>query len=508
LWIVLFGLFLSGPFYVYVVSIDLWSLFGGMPGIKQLYNPENDLSSELYFADGSLMGRYYRYNRSPVTYNQLSPELITTLIASEDHRFFNHSGLDLIAYLRVMKGLITFNYAGGGSTITQQLAKNLYKTMGDELEGKISKFSRKLGTPGFYTRRFIAKTKEWIISIKLEQTFTKEEIIALYLNTVEYSSNTYGIKSAAETYFGTTTDSLNYQESAVLVGLLQAHIYNPAMFYDNSFSKRNDVLAKVFRQEHMTQEEFDSLSMLPIDLSKYKVRNQHSGSATYFRSVILWDLLKICKEKNLDLYEGGLRIYTTIDKTLQEYAEESVIWWMDSLQTIFMEEWDGRNPWVDENNQEIEGFIERVTRRTKHYQVLAAKYGEGHDSIDIVLNIPKEMRVFSWNGKIDTVMSPMDSIRYYKKFLHAGFMAMDPYTGHILAWVGGINHQFFEFDHVKQGRNQPGSTFKHPLCTLQRLKMVITHVLSWKMSGKRIKPSVILPPGLHKIPMANIPGRR
>ncbi len=461
IWLILFMLFLSGPLYIYTVSIDLWGMFGGMPGTKQLENPENDLSSELYFADGSLMSRYYRYNRSPVSFDKLSPHLVNTLLISEDHRFYKHSGLDFIAYLRVFKGLITFSYAGGGSTLTQQLAKNLYNTMGGELEGRISKWSRNMGKPGFYSRRLIAKTKEWIISVKLEQTFTKEEIIALYLNTVEFSSNSYGIRSACETYFGKEPDSLNVQEAAVLVGLLQAPTtFNPKLNYDNSFRKRNEVLYKLYKRDYFSKDEYDSLVLLPIDLSKYKVDNLHTRLASYFRFTILWDLLAFCKENDLDLYEGGLRIYTTLDKTLQEYAEESVLWWMDSLQTIFLNEWKGKNPWVDKNNREIRGFIQQVRKRTKHYKELVAKYGEDHDSVDIVMNIPRPMKVFSWVGDIDTVMSPMDSIRYYKKFLQAGFMAMDPHSGHILAWVGGINHNYFEFDHVKQGRNQPGSTFK------------------------------------------------
>lgn len=461
IWLILFVLFLSGPLYIYTVSIDLWGMFGGMPGIKQLENPENDLSSELYFADGSLISRYYRYNRSPVSFDKLSPHLVNTLLISEDHRFYKHSGLDFIAYLRVFKGLVTFSYAGGGSTLTQQLGKNLYNTMGGELEGRISKWSRNLGKPGFYIRRLIAKTKEWIISVKLEQTFTKEEIIALYLNTVEFSSNSYGIRSASETYFGKEPASLNVQESAVLVGLLQAPTtFNPKLNYDNSFRKRNQVLFKLYKRDYFTKDEYDSLILLPIDLSNYKVDNLHTRPASYFRFTILWDLLKFCKENDLDLYEGGLRIYTTIDKTLQEYAEESVLWWMDSLQTIFLDEWEGKNPWVDENNREIRGFIKQVTKRTKQYKALVTRYGDGHDSVDIVMNIPRPMTVFSWDGEIDTVMSSMDSIRYYKKFLQAGFMAMDPHSGHILAWVGGINHKYFEFDHVKQGRNQPGSTFK------------------------------------------------
>jgi len=407
------------------------------------------------------MGRYYRYNRSPTAYDELSDELINTLLISEDHRFYKHSGLDFIAYLRVVKGLLTFNYAGGGSTLTQQLAKNLYNTMGDDLEGKVSEWSRGLGSPGFYTRRVIAKTKEWIIAVKLESTFTKEEILALYLNTVEYSSNAYGIRAASETYFGKTPDSLNIQESAVLVGLLQApNTYNPKLNYENSLGKRNEVLSKLLRQEYITREEYDSLTLLPIDLGNYSVANQNKGLGTYFRSVIGRDLLTYCRANDLDLYEGGLRIFTTIDKNLQEYAENSVTWWMDSLQQVFEQEWEGRNPWVDEDNQEIEGFMETVAKRTEHYRKLETKYGEDHDSIKILMNTPREMTVFSWGGEIDTVFTPMDSIRYYKKYLQAGFMAMDPHTGHILAWVGGINHKYFKFDHVRQGRRQPGSTFK------------------------------------------------
>lgn len=461
IWLVLAILFLSGPFYIYCVSVDMGGLFGGMPGIKQLENPENDLSSELYFADGELMGRYYRYNRSPVEFDELSDQLVTTLLASEDHRFYDHSGLDFIAYLRVFKGLATFTPAGGGSTLTQQLAKNLYNTMGDDLEGSLSQRGKEMGRAGYYLRRLIAKTKEWIISVKLERTFTKEEIISLYLNTVEFSSNAYGIRSAAETYFGKTPDSLNIQESAVLVGILQrATDYNPKINYESSFRKRNEVMFKLVRQEHITKEEYDSLKILPIDLTNYSVANQNKGLGTYFRSVIGGDLLAYCRANDLDLYEGGLRIYTTIDKNLQEYAESSVTWWMDSLQEVFEQEWEGRKPWVDEDGKEIKGFIDKVATRTEHYRKLERKFGEGHDSIKIIMNTPREMTIFSWGGEIDTLFSPMDSIRYYKKFLQAGFMAMDPRSGHILAWVGGIEHKYFKFDHVRLGRRQPGSTFK------------------------------------------------
>ncbi len=454
IWIAFAGLFIGLPLYIYAVKTDLGGLFGKMPSIAQLENPETDLSSTLYYANGEEMGKYFRSNRSQVAFNELSDALVKTLVASEDHRFYNHSGLDLIAYIRVVKGLLTFNLAGGGSTITQQLAKKLYATRDKTMEGSISRL-------GKIPRLIVSKTKEWLIAVQLEQTFTKEEIIALYLNTVDFGSNAFGIKAAAETFFGKQPSELNYQESATLVGLLQAvTYYNPKLNYENSIGKRNEVLLKLKKQAVLTPAVYDSLITLPIDLSNYTVASQNTGLANYFRAVIQNDLLKFCKERGIDLYESGLKIHTTIDKSLQQYAENAVSWWMDSLQTTFNESWGKRNPWVDENGKEIKGFIKHVMKRTEHYRKLKRKFGADSDSIDIILNTPKKMRVFSWNGEIDTLMSPMDSLRYYKKFLQAGFMAMDPHTGHIKAWVGGINYKYFKYDHVKQGKNQPGSTFK------------------------------------------------
>ena len=450
-WLIFLGLFVGLPLYIIGVSNNFLDLFGGMPSLAQLENPENDLSSTLYYANGEQMGKYFRTNRSQISFEDLSFELRTTLIVSEDHRYFNHSGLDLIAYLRVAKGLITFSPAGGGSTITQQLAKKLYSTRGSEMEGPIARI-------GSLPRLIISKTKEWIIAVQLEETFTKEEIAALYLNTVDFGSNAYGIKAASETFFGKEASELNYQESATLIGLLQGVTrFSPIQNYDRSLSKRNEVISKLERSEVLSPTDADSLRMLPIDLSNYKVESQNTGLATYFREVIKKDLLKFCKERDIDLFEAGLKIYTTIDMDLQEYAENSMRWWMDSLQNTFIESWDGKNPWVDENGKEIEGFLDIVVKRTDRYRKLKKKYGEDSDSIEIILNTPREMRVFSWNGDIDTVMTPMDSLSYYKKFLQAGFMAMDPHTGHIKAWVGGINYRYFKYDHVRQGKNQPGS---------------------------------------------------
>jgi len=454
IWILFIGIFAGLPLYVYAVSNDLFGLFGKMPPLSQLENPETDLSSTLYYANGEEMGKYFRSNRSQVTYDQLSNDLKLTLVSSEDHRFYNHSGLDLIAYLRVVKGLLTFNLAGGGSTITQQLAKKLYSTRDETMEGSITKL-------GKIPRLIVSKTKEWLIAVTLEETFTKEEIIALYLNTVDFGSNAFGIKAASVTFFGKEPSELNFQESATLIGLLQAVTrFNPILNYNNSFKKRNEVLFKLQRQHVISKVAYDSLVQLPIDLSNYKVANQNTGLANYFRAVIQNDLLRFCKERGIDLYESGLKIHTTIDKDLQQHAENAMSYWMDSLQTTFSESWGKRNPWVDEDGREIKNFISRVVKRTEHYRKLKRKYGAESDSIDIVLNLPKKMRIFTWAGEVDTLLSPMDSLRYYKKFLQAGFMAMDPHTGNIKAWVGGINYKYFKYDHVKQGKNQPGSTFK------------------------------------------------
>lgn len=457
-WIALLGILLGLPIYVFTVSINLFGLYGEMPSIKEVENPENDLSSEIISADGVSLGRYFRYNRSQVLYEELSEDLINTLIISEDHRFYNHSGLDFPAYLRVLFGLLTFNHQGGGSTITQQLAKNLY-TMNPEhsLDGKLSRL-------GNVPRRIIQKTKEWIISVNLEKNFTKHEILAMYLNTVTFSSNTFGIKVAAETYFNKQPDSLNLQESAVLVGMLQAAtFFNPQRNPENSLRKRNEVLYKVYRHGYKikTREQYDSITALPIEL-KYSVQNQNEGLATYFRTVMSNYLIKFCEERGIDLWNSGLRIHTTIDSKLQLYAEQAMEEHMRPLQKQFEEEWKrvGRNPWEDDNGREIRGFLDSRIKRTANYKALAEKYGENSDSLKIALKIKRPMTVYTADGERDTLFSFMDSLNHYMRYLQAGMMSMDPSTGHIKAWVGGVNHKYFKYDHVKQGTRQPGSTFK------------------------------------------------
>jgi penicillin-binding protein 1A len=455
-WIIFFAVVVGLPLYVFTVSVDLFGLFGGMPSLAEVENPENDLSSELISADGVSLGRYFRFNRSQVTFDELSDDLVNTLVLSEDHRFYQHSGLDFPAYLRVAWGLLTLQPSGGGSTITQQLAKNLYTRNRDKgLDGTIAKLGR-------YPRRLVQKTKEWIIAVNLERNFTKQEIIAMYLNTAEFSSNSYGIKVASETYFEKSPDSLNLQESALLVGMLQnPTFYNPVLRPENAFSKRNEVLFKIFRSRYklQTREAYDSIVALDLGL-RFHIQNQNEGLATYFRTVISAYLMQFCNERGIDLWNSGLKIYTTIDSKLQRYAEEAMQEHMKTLQTEFMKQWEGKNPWVDDDRKEIPNFLRMRIKQTPTYKNLVARYGEKSDSVRILLNLKKPMTIFTWNGERDTLFSSMDSLAYYKRFLQSGLMAMDPNTGHIKAWVGGFNYKYFKYDHVKQGTRQPGSTFK------------------------------------------------
>jgi len=460
LWIAFLGGIVFFILFVWMVSVNFLGLFGNLPDFKALENPDSELASELYSADGVLLGTYARENRSPVKYEELSPNLVQALIATEDERFESHSGIDLQAMIRVfVKSILLGQDAGGGSTLSQQTAKNLFKTRNDASQGVLSNI------PGL--RMLIIKTKEWIVATQLEKAYTKNEILTLYLNTSEFGSNAYGIKTAARTFFNKTPDELDLQEAAVLVGLFKAPTYySPVYNPDNSLRRRNTVLSQMVKNDFLTESEYDSISAMPIELD-YRVQNHNQGLATYFREVVKADLLKWAKENiksdgsSYDLFGDGLRIYVTIDSRMQKYAEEAVSEHMSDLQKAFYKEMGKRDPWIDENWQIIPNFIEDAVKRTEAYRLLKTRYGNDTDSINLKLNEKKKMRVFSWErGEIDTLMSTMDSLRYYKKFLQTGFVSMDPHTGHIKAWVGGIDHKYFKFDHVRQGKRQPGSTFK------------------------------------------------
>lgn len=438
-------------FHILSVSINLFGLYGEMPSLERLTNPKSELATEVYSSDGVMLGKYFNENRSPVTYEQLSPELLKTLYATEDIRFEEHSGIDL-------KGMSAITYyllvgkRRGSSTITQQLAKNLFSTRTELYAGPLTDVPM-LGTA-------IIKTKEWITAIKLERSYTKQEIVTMYLNTVDFGSNSFGIKTAAKTFFNTTPSKLNYAQSAVLIGALKAPtlfspVYNPA----RALKRRNTVLDQLVKYNFLASEEAEAQKAIPIKLN-YNVENQNDGYATYFRAELKKDLLAYCRDNGYNLYSDGLKVYTTIDSRMQRYAEDAIAKHMAFLQAKFFKYWGKRNPWVDENGKEIPNFLDNAAKRSTSWQIYKAQYEDNLDSVKAAFKRKVPMRVYTWKGDRDTVMSPMDSIRYYKYFLHAGLMSMDPKNGHIKAWVGGINYKHFKYDHVRQGKRQPGSCFK------------------------------------------------
>jgi penicillin-binding protein 1A len=451
LWKIFALVVFLGWFYFFSVEHNFLGLFGESPGLDKLQNPRIEMASELYTADGKLLAKYYRENRSPVPYEKISPVLINALVATEDIRFYDHSGIDAKSIAAAFADAVSGD-GRGASTITQQLAKNLYKTREKESEGPLYK------VPGLGT--LVIKTKEWITAIKLERTYSKEEILTLYLNTVDFGSGAFGIKTAAKTFFNTSPDSLNMQQAATLVGLLKATTYySPILNPENSLKRRNIVLAQMAKYNFIKPEVYDSVSKRPIEV-KYTVERYQDGIANYYGNAITNYMEEWCKNNGLDLYTSGLKVYTTIDSRFQKLAEEAVSEQMQEMQNRFDNHWKGKNPWVDENDQEIPGFIEMVAKRTSYYKYLEERYKKNPDSIQILMNTPRKMNVFTWDGEKEVTMSPLDSIRHYKRFLHTGMMTMDPFTGHIKAWVGGINFKHFQYDHVRQGKRQPGSTFK------------------------------------------------
>lgn len=422
-----------------------------MPSFDHLEKPDVDITSEVYTADGKLIGRYFRENRVPIEYRKISPLLIKTLIATEDARFYEHNGIDWSAIVSV----VYYTFKGdkrGGSTITQQLAKNLFKTRKNASQGLLGYV---LGI-----KTVIAKMKEWIVAARLERVYTKKQIVTMYLNTVDFGYSAFGINTAAHTFFNTSPDSLKPQEIAVLVGLLKATtLYSPIKKPENALKRRNTVLQIMARDRLITQKTSDSLKKLPIEL-KLNLQMHYEGQGTYFRTMVENFLNKWCLENNYNLYADGLRIYTTLDSKLQQYAEESVSEQMKTLQKRFFSHWKGQNPWIDEKKKEIPGFLEEAITRTDVYKKLKIKYNDNTDSIEYYLNLPKKMKVFTYEGEQDTTFSSYDSLRYYKHFLMAGFVTLDPFKGHIKTWVGGVNYKYFQYDHVVQSKRQPGSTFK------------------------------------------------
>ncbi len=460
-WLLFFAVLFVVVLFFYGITQE-W--FGPMPTFEELENPESNLATEVYSSDNVLLGTFFFENRSNVAYQDISPTLINALLAIEDIRFEDHSGIDQKALVRVLYGVMTGASKGGGSTITQQLAKNLFP------RGNYN-------TMQLVLRKF----QEWITAIKLERYYSKEEIIAMYLNTVFYGHNAYGIKSASATFFGKIPDSLNLEESALMAGVVNAPSrYSPISRPENALERRNLVLRQMLKYEFISQYEFDSVSRLPLGVSKYSMQDHNQGLATYFREYLRGVMKNWCKVhykpdgQPYNLYTDGLRIYTTINSQMQKYAEEAVIEHMSQdIQPSFYKHWDGFTdaPFVFdfEDEDEIEVAIEKIIttamKRSERYRLLR-KAGVEMDSIIENFNTPAEMRIFSWNGSIDTIMTPIDSIRYYKYILQAGLMSVETRTGYVRAYVGGIDYRYFKYDHVTQGRRQVGSTFKPFLYTL------------------------------------------
>ena len=440
--------------FVLAVTTNFLNLFGELPGFQTLENPKSELASEMYSADGVLMGKYFRENRTPIEYHDLPQSLIDALIATEDFRFEEHSGIDF-------KGLLAVGYYGltgrsrGASTLTQQVAKNLFRT-----RAETSRDGLLTSIPGL--RMLIIKTKEWITAIRLERAYSKKEILVMYLNTVEFGSNAYGIKSAAKTFFSKEPKDLNLEESALLVGIVNAPSrFSPVSNKERSQKRRDWVLSQMRKYSFIDEPAYAAAVAQDLKL-QFQVENQNNGIAPYLRAEAGKWLLKWARENGHNLYSDGLKIYTTIDSRMQQHAEEAVQQHMKAQQKLFFNVIKNTKPWVDENGRVIKNFLQTEIKKTDRYKALDSRFGSNTDSINYYLNKKIPMRVFTWDapGEKAVNMSPMDSLAYYKRFLNAGFIATNPLNGHILAWVGGTNYKYFKFDHVKLSRRQPGSTFK------------------------------------------------
>ena len=450
--VVIASLIVAFIVYLGMVDINFLWLFGKSPGFSQIKKPTTSEASEIYSADGVLIGKYFSENRTPVKYEDVNPVFWKALIDTEDERFYKHRGVDPIGLFAVLKEVAVSHEARGASTITQQLAKNMFRVRTQYSTGLLGYI------PG--VRMLIMKSKEWIIATKLEMLYDKQDILTMYANTVDFGSNAYGIKTACKTYFNTTPAKMTAEQAAVLVGMLKATTYyNPISHPENSLERRNVVLHNMMSHGDLTREQFDSISAIPIKLN-YSVESNYDGQAKYFREAIAEYLKDWCKENGYDLYSSGLKIYTTIDTRMQKYAEEAARKQMRQVQRNFDRHWAGQDPWRDENHQVIPGFIEDIAKRQPAYKMLLQRFPDQPDSINYYLNKPHKVKLFDYEkGTIEKEMSTLDSIRYMVKFMHCSFVAMEPQTGHVKAWVGDIDFDSWKYDKVTAMR-QPGSTFK------------------------------------------------
>ena len=441
-------------FILYLLAVDcnfLW-LFGKSPSMEMIKNKRPAQASEIYSADGQQIGKFFSENRTPVNYEDVNPVFWDALIDTEDERFYSHHGIDYAAFGAAFKDYVLHHDARGASTITQQLAKNLFRVRTEYSTGLLGNI------PGL--KMLIMKSKEWITAYKLEYFFTKEEILTQYANTVDFGSNAFGIKTAAKTYFGTTPKLLTVEQAAVLVGMLKATTYyNPRIHPDNAVKRRNIVLDNMRQHRHLSQEAFDSLRTTEIELD-FSVENAYDSKANYFREAVANDLKEWCSENGYDLYTDGLKIYTTLDTRMQKYAEAAATKQMKQIQKNFDSHWGKTNPWQDEHHVEIAGFIEDIAKRQPYYKWLTKRFPNQPDSVTYYLNKPHTVKLFDYEkGTIEREMSTLDSIRYMVRFMHCSFVAIEPNTGYVKAWVGDIDFNSWKYDKVTAMR-QPGSTFK------------------------------------------------
>ncbi|MCE3259527.1 MAG: penicillin-binding protein [Bacteroidetes bacterium] len=437
-----------------VVLLITTGAFGTLPKVDELLNPKNSLATVVYSGDMKVLGKYYSENRVNVNFSQLDSDLVKALVATEDARFYEHSGVDVKALGRSVSGIFTGGGKGGGSTISQQLAKMMFPR------------NEKLSKPELVIR----KMKEWVIATRLEKLYTKDEIMTLYLNKFDFLNLAVGIKSASQIYFGRTQDSLKIEQAAMLIGMAKnPALFNPIRKPDTTLHRRNVVLFQMVKYGYLSKEKYDSLKKLPLGIS-YHPEDHNDGLAPYFREYLRDNFLKSWCDKHINpetgkpynIYKDGLRIYTTIDSRMQKHAEEAVFEHMQDLQRMFNKDLKQKKNYPfawNVNKQEIENIMNSSIKRSDRYRT-AKKQGMKEADIIATFHKPVQMRVYSLRGDIDTLMTPFDSIKYYKSFLQTGFMAMEPQTGYVKAWVGGINHKHFKYDHVKVSRRQVGSTFK------------------------------------------------
>lgn len=437
--------------YCLAVQFNLFWLFGKSPSLDTIMNPKTAAASEIYSADGKLLGKFFSENRTPVAYDSIAPNFFDALISTEDERFYSHHGVDFMGLGAAVKDAAT-GHARGASTITQQLVKNMFRVRTEYSTGLLGYI------PG--VKMLIMKSKEMIIATELEWFCSKQEILTMYANTVDFGSNAYGIKTAAKTYFNTTPAELKTEQSAVLVGLLKAtSAYNPKTNPKNSLFRRNVVLDNMYKHGKLSAAELSELRQKPIELN-FSVETAYDGQALYFRQAVADEIKNL--DLGLDPYKDGLKIYTTVDSRMQKYAEQAMLEQMKVVQRNFDAHWGKQDPWVNEKNQPIPGFLQEKLKQTDAYKMLSARYPDDPQKVMEILNTPHNVKLFSYSGdnlKVEREMTSVDSLRYMLRFMHAGFVAIEPQTGDVKAYVGDVDFNTWQHDNVK-ATHQPGSTFK------------------------------------------------